>query len=539
MILKTLRLVVAVLFFVPLSLLFIDYREVVPLNWHLSAQAQLVPLLLGGAFIGAACWAIATLLFGRVYCSAVCPLGILQDVFSRIAKLFQRKKRYQYDPPTFSRRVLRYGFLAILAVGFFMPLPVLLSLVDPYSNYGRMVTNLFRPVVLLVNNLVASIAQGSGIYSVFYMPIYLNAPAMFVSTAILVLVGSLSFRYGRWYCNAICPVGTLLGLLSRFSLFRIRLNEKCIGCMRCVAVCKGGCIDVESREVDLSRCVSCFNCLPACRKEAITYNIIPLTKRPASTETETIAARKLVEPRRRWIHVSLGLVLGHWLLRSTPFAYLLSGGSAKSGAAVPSVLPSGTSRVSYEMTHPIFPPGGTDIKTFQKRCTGCHLCVSKCPAGILEPALTEYGVNGFLQPVVKFKNKFCNYDCTICTQVCPSHALEPLHSKEEKHLVQIGRVHFLQENCVVHTQGSNCGACGEHCPTGAVKMVPFGPPEKFLTIPEVRPELCVGCGACEHICPVKPYKAIYVDGLAVHQKAELAYDPNAKQEVIQTDDFGF
>ncbi|MCL2306163.1 MAG: 4Fe-4S binding protein, partial [Planctomycetaceae bacterium] len=310
-----------------------------------------------------------------------------------------------------------------------------------------------------------------------------------------------------------------------------------VGCRRCETVCKGECIDVKHRKIDASRCVLCFNCIPACRKNAIVYSRIPSPKCSLMLETQAVETADI--HRRQWILVTAGLAIFHGLLRLTPFAYVFSAETAKVSAAVPENLPSGTSRVSYELTHPVFPPGGKEIKAFQKRCTGCHLCVSKCPAGILTPATTEYGINGFLQPVVRFQNGFCNYDCTICTRVCPPHALQPLRTPEEKHQVQIGKVHFLQENCVVNTQGSNCGACGEHCPTGAVKMVPFGPPELFLTIPEIRPELCVGCGACEYICPVKPYKAIYVDGLPTHQQAELAYDPNAEQEVLHTDDFGF
>jgi ferredoxin len=148
------------------------------------------------------------------------------------------------------------------------------------------------------------------------------------------------------------------------------------------------------------------------------------------------------------------------------------------------------------------------------------------------------GLAGFLQPVVKFNHGFCGYDCTICAEVCPSHALDEFMMKK-KHVVQIGEVVFLQENCVVETQGTNCGACGEHCPTGAITMVPFGDPAGLLAIPKIDKTLCIGCGACEYICPVSPYKAIYVKGLATQGTAKLAYDPNEKQQEVKLDDFGF
>ena len=541
MTLKILRTVAAVFFLSALTLFFIDFFGVIPLGWHRLAHIQLVPLLIDGAVIGIAAWAILTLLFGRIYCSTVCPLGILQDIFSRIARLVNRKKKYKYNPVTPRRRAMRYGFFVLMLLGFAVPVPILLTLLDPYSNFGRIVTTWLRPLVLLGNNLVTAISHAMGNYSPFYMPIIFNAPAIIVSLLVFVLVGWLSFRYGRWYCNSICPVGTLLGLLSRFSIFRVKLNEKCIGCLRCENVCKGECIDSKKKSVDMSRCVSCFNCLTTCRKDAISFGLTPLAipktepkqeSKPQPTQTDTV--------RRHVVLVSVAAVLGRGIYRMIPPAFFVSLGVKNASAStVPETLPSGTSRVSYELTHPIFPPGGREIKQFQRRCTGCHLCVSKCPAGILTPAGTEYGVNGFLQPVVKFQHGFCNYDCTICTQVCPNHALEPLDSAEKKHLVQIGKVHFLKENCVVNTQNSNCGACAEHCPTGAVKMVPYGPPENFLTIPEIDPELCVGCGACEYICPVRPYRAIYIDGQPIHEEAKLAYDPNAKQEVIEIDDFGF
>jgi ferredoxin len=203
-----------------------------------------------------------------------------------------------------------------------------------------------------------------------------------------------------------------------------------------------------------------------------------------------------------------------------------------------SKLPTGVSKLPFTKKHPILPPGAGNLKRFQQRCTACHLCITKCPDHAIRPAISDYGLKGFLKPVMSFENGYCIFDCVICTQVCPNHALLPINM-EEKHHLQIGKVAFIQENCVVDSQRTNCGACAEHCPTGAATMVPFGNPEEALTIPKIDADLCIGCGACEYICPVRPYRAIYVDGNPVHLESKPAFDPTEKQQEIKLDAFGF
>ena len=182
---------------------------------------------------------------------------------------------------------------------------------------------------------------------------------------------------------------------------------------------------------------------------------------------------------------------------------------------------------------PISPPGSLGHEHLGQHCTACHLCISKCPSRVLKPALLEYGLSGMMQPMMYFDKGFCNYDCTVCSDVCPNGAILPL-SVEEKHRTQVGRVVFVEDFCIVHTDGTSCGACSEHCPTQAVSMIPY---RDGLTIPHTNPQICVGCGGCEYVCPATPHKAIYVEGEAVHQEA-LPFEDTGTDEV-ELDGFGF
>ena len=512
MLLKYLRVTAALLFCAALSVFFIDYLGRLPLEMHRLAHIQIVPALLGGFASILVVWIAITLLFGRIYCSVVCPLGIMQDAIARCSRLLQRKHRYTFRQP---EQYLQYGILTVCCASFLLNIHLILSLFDPYGIYGRMMTHLLRPMVIFGHNQVASIANSQNYHGIWFIQNILCWQSIAVSLVMLLLIAHLAWHYGRLYCNTICPVGTIFGCLSRYSLFRVRLREDCISCGLCEQRCKAECIDSKEKTVDSSRCVACFNCLNVCKKGALLYGINAASPVPVKDKDSTGVPAK---SRRTF----LGTL------------YAIIGASLGAGAS----LPTGVSKLPYKKTHPIMPPGAGNIKRFQKRCTACHLCVTKCPDHVIRPAIGDYGVSGFLQPVMSFEHGYCIFDCVICSQVCPNRALLPLDMKE-KHHSQIGKVIFIQDNCVVDAQRTHCGACAEHCPTGAVMMIPFGKPEEALTLPKIDADLCIGCGACEYICPVRPYRAIYVDGQPMHLEAKPAFDPTEKQQEVILDDFGF
>ena len=556
-ILKWLRVIVALTIFCVLSWFFVVIDKDSP-NLHQLAQMQLVQSLLVGTFGVVAFWIIIAFLFGRVYCSAICPFGVMQDVFSRITKLVRGKKRkFQFRKAMTKTRLT----LLVVFVTGLLAFPAFVTILDPYSNYGRIISSTTRPAYRKVNDVLAKREHEKKNYDTAFRIVdeyarLVHRSALVTALIALGVIGTLSMLYGRRYCNTICPVGTFLGLLSRFSRFQVRLKHNCISCGLCTAACKGECIDAKNKTVDASRCVACFNCLSTCKRDAIAYSL-PLVeekdKSPEKLRNQASVTRlqnevsnanpeagslkseafSLTDSRRRRF------------LRWSVFSLIVptvAGILAKKAKLVASStnlgVTQGEGHAPYQKTLPVIPPGARSIKRYMSKCTGCHLCVSKCPAGIITPSTFELGLSGFMQPILDFDTRYCDDGCNICTLVCPSHALQGL-TVEEKNLTSIGKAVFMKENCVVHTLGENCASCDEHCPTKAIKMVSYDP-ARNLVIPQVDRELCIGCGACEHACPIRPYRGIYVDGLAEHEPAKPASDPNAKQEDIsETIDFPF
>ena len=507
--LRTIRIVLSLLFFLPILLFFIDFTGKLPNQLHALLQIQWIPALLSLDFIILAVLLVLSLLFGRIYCSVICPLGTFQDVLSWKTGLFRKKRKYRYSY-TKPQNWIRYSILALTLIVFVFGSSFLVLLFDPYSTFGRIISQLFKPLVIFANNGLAHLLGKTGNYSIYEVKQLSFIPLAFgVALLFFYKVTEMSWTNGRSYCNVICPVGTGLGLLSKFSLFRIKFDESsCNQCGSCAMKCKSQCIDSKQMKVDDSRCVSCFNCIGACKRGGISYEY-RYKKQPVAKPTES----NLNNSRR---------------------TFLLTSGAILTTAALakPKKLISGNDPIFSR--NPIMPPGAGSIEHFSQHCTACQLCVTKCPMQVLKPAALEYGISGITQPHLVFSTEvFCSYDCNICTTVCPTSALKKL-SVPEKKLAQIGVANFRKDKCVVFTNDKDCGACSEHCPTQAVHMIPY---KDGLTIPEVTKDLCIGCGACESICPAKPTVAIFVEGSKKQVQARKPVD--AKKFNKKIDDFGF
>ncbi|MCC6135719.1 MAG: 4Fe-4S binding protein [Candidatus Contendobacter sp.] len=513
--LKKIR-VVATLVFLALSLLlFVDFERVgeTPAA-TVALYPQFVPSLL--QFSQTLAWAatgflavlLLTLLAGRVYCSTICPLGAVQDLVIHLANRWgkPRKVKFRYQKP---HNALRYGLLA-LTVGLFLSGSALaLTLLDPFSNFGRIAGDLLRPLYVAIHNGIGQGLEMLGVNGPF--PLHWQAPPLTTLIfPVLFLIGLvwLSAAKGRLFCNTLCPVGALLGLVARFALFKIRIPaDACILCAQCSIHCKAGCIRLKTKEVDFSRCVACFNCITVCEAHGIGYaRSAPITFHPAPP-TPSPSRDKGIS-RRTLLQATTTALVGLAGLSGS------SGSEAKPHNRTPTTL-------ANHKAWPVAPPGAGAIARFNELCTACHLCVSACPYGVLQPALLEYGLSGLLQPRLDYASGYCSYECNRCGQICPTGAIRPLELAT-KQTVQLGIARFVRENCIVYTDQTACGACDEYCPTKAVHMVPY---QNGLSIPRVRAGLCVGCGACENACPARPHRAIYVDGHPAHQ---LARRPVAK-----------
>ena len=498
--LRKIRVVLAAVFFVGITLLFLDFTGTLHawLGW--MAKIQFLPAVLALNFGVVAALLILTLLFGRVYCSVICPLGVMQDIISWIHGKTKKKNRFRfsYSP---AKKWLRYAVLVAFVVALVLGAHSLVALVAPYSAYGRIASNLLAPIYQWGNNLLALIAERADSYAFYSVDVWIKSTATFaVAAATLVVVGFLAWKNGRTWCNTICPVGTVLGFFAKFSLFAPVINtEKCRNCGLCGKQCKAACINMKEHEIDLSRCVACMDCIDTCKEGAISY--ARRYGKKCTSKCEDTNKKDNVDKGRRAFIVSSAIA-----------------GTAATVKAQEMKVDGGLAAIARaekpERQTPLVPAGALSLKNFSDHCTACQLCVSVCPNQVLRPSTS---LMTLMQPEMSYERGYCRPECTKCSDVCPAGAIRPV-TREEKSSIQIGHAVVNLANCVVNTDEVKCGNCARHCPVGAIRMVRKDPDNnESLMIPTVNEEKCIGCGACENLCPARPFTAIHVEGHEVHR----------------------
>ena len=536
--LKLIRRILAVCFGLGITWLFVDVSGTAHHVVGWMAKLQFLPSVMALNVVSIAIVLVGTLLLGRFYCSVVCPLGVLQDFFAWMGKwkLFRKNKKakyankYGYSKP---KTWLRLGVLGLFVIMLLAGFNAGMVLLAPYSSYGRMVSSLLQPIYIDINNVLARWAEAIDSY-LFYQVEQHNNPfilaAIAAATALILFV--LAFRNGRTYCNTICPVGTTLGYVAKFSLLKMKVDEdKCVKCGLCEKNCKAACIKVEKGEpvkFDYTRCVACGNCQTVCGKKALHYAPEHLAKgaRKSIASSDSRKSSESSTPktedlsRRSFLSITGTAVVAATLKAQEK--------TTDGGLAVVE-----DKRIPNRKT-PITPPGSLSAKNVQQHCTACQLCVANCPNGVLRPSQS---LEHFLQPEMQYDRGYCRPECTRCSNVCPTGAIRPI-TPDDKLFIQIGHAVWVKQNCIPLTDQKTCGNCAKHCPAGAIQMVPVDKslkqdPESggwtdadgnpvnerdILKIPVVNAEECIGCGTCENLCPARPFSAIYVEGHEVHKE---------------------
>ena len=485
---RNVRITLALLFFIGTTLLFLDFTGVISLYLGWMAKVQFLPAILSLNFAVIIALLLLTLLFGRVYCSVICPLGVTQDIFAWIGSRF-KKNRYRHHKPL---NWLRWTVLGLFVIGLVLGLNAIVVIIAPYSAYGRIATTLGQPVYVWLNNILAAIAERHDSYAFYPAEVRATTAATVVSASVmLALVATLSLWRGRLWCNSICPVGTLLGFVSRHSLFKPVIDRsKCVNCNRCDRNCKAECIDPETRHIDHTRCVACMNCISKCKVGALKYQ-------PTWGKQHTEAAAGEVDTSRRKFLVSTAAV-------GTTMALQAQEVNIDGGLAVIE------DKVIPKRGTPLKPAGSMSLNNFTRHCVSCQLCVAECPNHVLHPSKK---IETLMQPEMVFEDGYCRPECVKCSQVCPAGAIVTI-TPDEKAAISIGHAVVVEGNCL-SAAGEVCGHCADVCPTEAVTMIHNE--ATGFDVPSVDENRCLGCGKCEYLCPARPLAAIYVEGREQHE----------------------
>jgi polyferredoxin/ferredoxin len=482
--------------------LFLDFDPLILITTLLSAHAVAKAFLLSLVVI------VLTLLLGRVFCGWVCPLGTLNNLVGSL-----KKGRTQVVSPAWHR--VKYLILVgILASAVFTLQPV--GIMDPISllirSFSLSIYPLFNYAVRSTFDTIYAVnpagiaAVSEPVYTVLKKSILSFNQAfynqsVFIGVLFLTILG-LNLVEKRFWCRYLCPLGALLGLMSRFSLLKRSVSEGCTECGACATVCQGNASPDEKGKWKDAECYYCWNCDDICPNNAVSFGF------PGKKITPAMDLG-----RRRLVVSALSGIAAVPLIRITPLGM--------ANAKDPVLLR---------------PPGSLEEKEFLARCVKCGECMKVCTTNGLQPTLMEAGLEGIWSPMLVPRIGYCEYRCTLCGQVCPTGAIKKL-PLQEKVKVKIGLAMIEKGRCLPWAHATPCIMCEEVCPTPK-KAIWFEKAQvrdrkgKVITVqqPRVDLELCIGCGICEAKCPVLGRPAIYVSNVGESRSKENQLLLSEKQD---------
>jgi len=485
--------------------IFLDFDPLILLSTVFSARG--IPDGLPSAMFLSIILAAVTVLMGRVFCGWVCPFGIINNFATWFKRRHQKKhpKKYNISQDRYHKNQRwKYWLLVGLLVaalfsvqlsGIFDPLSLVIRsfaiAVNPIINF--VLRAVFDGLYFLGFDSITAVSEPvydflKDSYLSFKQPMFSYA---FLIGAIFFAIVFLNLYRARFWCRYLCPLGALLGVLGRRSMLQLKVNEKCIACNKCVETCpaaaepqakKGG----KDHDWRPTECFYCWNCVDTCPTDALSFKWTVPFKHEKTTGVDA--------SRRGFIAAGAAAIL-----------------------AVPAI------KIGIDKKYPnpalIRPPGALGEVEFLQRCVRCGECMKVCLTNVIQPTFLEAGLEGMFTPVLDMKAGYCEFNCTLCGQVCPTGAIEEL-GVEAKQKVKIGLAFIDENRCIPYALGVDCIVCEEHCPTPEKaiwfefrEMVVKGGSKRVVKRPRIDPENCIGCGICENKCPVVDKPAIRVTSI--------------------------